>query len=68
MWEVEIPNVYLILFNLFTVEADQELEKSASARGLSDEDIKNVKPSEIIETLEKGFNAIATVLTDGVDT
>lgn len=60
-------NLIKIQFN-FTVEADEELEKSASARGLSDEEVKNVKPSEIIETLEKGFNAIATVLTDGVDT
>ena len=53
---------------LFLVEADQELEKSAESRGLSDEDMKNEKPSEIIDTLEKGFSAIATVLTDGVDT
>lgn len=52
----------------FLVEADQELEKSRESRGLNDEDIKNVKPSEIIDTLEKGFSTIATVMIDGVDT
>ena len=70
MWEAEIKRLFYECFfiYLFLVEADQELEKSAESRGLSDEDMKNEKPSEIIDTLEKGFSAIATVLTDGVDT
>lgn len=67
MWEVEAKCVFNVCY-LFLVEADQELEKSAESRGLNDEDIKNEKPSEIIETIEKGLSAIATVLTDGVDT
>lgn len=40
---------------------------SSSSRGLN-EDVTTEKPSVLIETLEKGFSAIATVLTDDVDT
>lgn len=64
------PNVYLIMcfILLFIVEADQELEKATESRGLNEEEIKNEKPSEIIETIEKGLSTIATVMIDGVDT
>ncbi|CAO1318986.1 unnamed protein product [Diamesa hyperborea] len=51
-----------------SVEADQELEKATESRGLTEEEIKNEKPSEIIETIEKGLSTIATVMIDGVDT
>lgn len=67
LWEVEAKCVFNVC-SLFLVEADQELEKSTESRGLNDEDIKNEKPSEILEAIEKGLSAIATVLTDDVET
>ena len=58
--------------NLFTrflfllcilAEADKESETS---RGLSDEE-KKEQPSEIMNALEKGFSALANIVTDEVD-
>ena len=51
-------------FSLFILaEADKESETS---RGLSDEE-KKEQPSEIMNALEKGFSALANIVTDEVD-
>ena len=48
------------------VEADEEMKESETSRGLTDEEKKET-PSEIINALEKGFSALANLVTDEVD-
>lgn len=50
----------------FLVEADKEVKEKESSRGLSDEE-KKERPSEIMNALEKGFSALANIVTDEVD-
>ncbi|XP_070497545.1 uncharacterized protein [Chironomus tepperi] len=47
-------------------EADKEMKESETSRGLSDDE-KKERPSEIMNALEKGFSAIANIVTDEVD-
>lgn len=53
-------------FYFFLVEADEEVKESETSRGLSDEE-KKERPSEIMNALEKGFSAMANIVTDEVD-
>lgn len=55
-----------IPFCFVTVEADEEMKESETSRGLSDEE-KKQQPSELLMTLEKGFSAIANIITDEVN-
>lgn len=55
-----------ISFCIVSGEADEEMKKSENSRGLSDED-KHDQPSEIISALDKGFSAMANLMTDEVD-
>jgi hypothetical protein len=49
-------------FFVISVEADEEMKESES-RGLTDEE-KKENPSEIMSSLEKGFGAIASLVSD----
>lgn len=42
------------------------MKESETSRGLSDEE-KKQQPSELLMTLEKGFSAIANIITDEVN-
>jgi len=61
----ESDNLFTRYF-IFLVEADEELKESETSRGLSDEE-KKERPSEIMNALEKGFSALANIVTDEVD-
>ena len=63
----ESDNLFIRFFLVvFSVEADEEVKESETTRGLSDEEKKD-KPSEIMNALEKGFSALANIVTDEVD-
>lgn len=54
-------------FRLFSaVEADDEMKESETSRGLTDEE-KKESPSHIMSVLDKGFSAIANLVTDEVN-
>lgn len=42
------------------------MKEKETSRGLSDEE-KKERPSEIMNALEKGFSALANIITDEVD-
>lgn len=49
------------------MEADEEIKESAAAgRELSDDE-KKEKPSDILNSLEKGFSALANIVGDEVE-
>lgn len=50
---------------LLADEADEEVKESEKARGLSDEEKKEV-PSQIINNLDKGFSVLANFVSDEV--
>jgi hypothetical protein len=67
--EEESDNLFTRFFSLsmcLVVEADEEVKESETSRGLSDEE-KKERPSEIMTALEKGFSALANIVTEEVD-
>lgn len=50
----------------FAVEADDEIKESETSRGLTEEE-KKESPSQIMSVLDKGFSAIANLVTDEVN-
>jgi hypothetical protein len=50
----------------FAVESDDELKEAESSRGLTDEE-KQQPPSDLISQIDRGFSALANLLTDGDD-
>lgn len=52
---------YSVLF--VTVQADEEMQESESSRGLTDEE-KKEKPSQLMGAVDKGFSAIANMMSD----
>jgi hypothetical protein len=42
------------------------MKESEASRGLSDEEAKE-KPSEVMDALEKGFSALANLISDEID-
>ena len=54
-----------MIFLLLVDEADEEVKESETARGLNEEERKEV-PSQIINNLDKGFSVLANMVTDEV--
>lgn len=55
---------YSVLF--VTAQADEEMTENGTERGLTDDE-KNEKPSQLMGALDKGFSAIANLVTDEVN-
>lgn len=47
-------------------QADEEMKENQSSRGLSDDE-KKERPSELMTALEKGFSAMANIVSDEVN-
>ncbi|KAG5678671.1 hypothetical protein PVAND_008323 [Polypedilum vanderplanki] len=48
------------------VQADEEMKENESSRNLSDDE-KKERPSELMTSLEKGFSALANIVSDEVN-
>lgn len=56
---------FAFFLHFLAAEADEEMKESETSRGLSDEEKKEV-PSQIINAIDKGFSALASLVTDEV--